>query len=152
MGKLSTSLHLQRGQPKGSNDLAFSSRYARASSPEAEVSMHHNAPQPCMPAEITMSHAPSIHYLHRYQTALSALPEETGIFVVEGIGDNPKEVFGVFLDRASATIWCAQQRSPLDFSVRPFTIFRRRGSELTYLRPGEPDPKDSPYSRRRSGS
>lgn len=91
-----------------------------------------------------MSHTPSVHYLHRYQAALAPLPEDTVVFVIQGTGELPNEVFAVFLDRAGANLWIASQKfgSPSDFVVLPFTLFRKIGSQLAYLRPGEPDRDD----------
>lgn len=88
-----------------------------------------------------MSHVPSLGYLYHYSASLSALPEETAIFVVErSIDSDRSEVEAVFLDRAAATLWIERQPAPGDLRILPFSTFRRRNSDLVYLRPGTPRP------------
>jgi hypothetical protein len=88
-----------------------------------------------------MSHVPSLGYLYRYSASLSALPEETAIFVVErSIDSDRSEVEAVFLDRAAATLWIERRPAPGDLRILPFSTFRNRNSDLVYLRPGTPRP------------
>jgi hypothetical protein len=90
-----------------------------------------------------MSHVPSLGYLYRYSAALSALPEETAIFVVERRVDGDRsEVEAVFLDCAAAKIWMVKQPAPHGLEIRQFALIRKRDSDLPYLRPGEPRPSN----------
>ncbi len=81
-----------------------------------------------------------IHFLQGWQQSLSALPEGTGIYVIFGCGDRPKEPEKVFLDYAAATLWLARKgRASLNYVIKVFIIYRESGNELTLLKQGVTD-------------
>jgi hypothetical protein len=78
-----------------------------------------------------------IHFLHGWQQSLSVLPDGTGIYVVFGCSDRPKEPEQVFTDYAAATLWIARQgKQCLNYRIEPFTVYRESRNELTLLKRG----------------
>ena len=85
-----------------------------------------------------MSYTHDVHFLRNWQRSLAALPEGTGVFVVSGCSDRPKETEAVFLDYAAATIWIATRPDPINYKIDGFTLVRQKQSDLSLLRPGAP--------------